>query len=353
MKNYYINGIGSISAQDTLEKNDFFENFKELDQNVVDAFKPNYKEYIKPALIRRMSKGVKIGVVASSIAMKEAGIERPEAIITGTGMGCVNDSDKFLKNIIDNDEQFLTPTSFIQSTHNTVGAQIALGLGCKSYNVTYVHGASSFESALIDAMLMIDEERSNVLVGAVDELGSYTTSLYNLIGHVKEEESLHEGILASNSKGVIFSEGAQFFVLEDKKISKTYARLVDLAVYNSLGEDNIEHKIIQFLNENKLNISDLDVIIFGLNGDVEYDRIYKNLMGSVFKNNQQLYYKHLSGEYNTSSSFGMFTACQILHNQKIPEILKLNKVEKTAIKHILLYNQYRGANHSFTLLSSC
>jgi 3-oxoacyl-(acyl-carrier-protein) synthase len=353
MKNYYINGIGSVSAQDNVENDDFFDNCKEIDQSVIEAVKPNYKDYIKPTLIRRMSKGVKIGVVASSIALQEAGIDMPEAIITGTGMGCLNDSDKFLKNIIDNDEQFLTPTSFIQSTHNTVGAQIALGLGCKTYNVTYVHGATSFESTLIDAMLMIDEGALNMLVGAVDELGSYTTSLYKLIGHVKDEKEVSTGIINSNSKGVIFSEGAQFFVLENKKTNKTYARLIDLATYNTLSEVNIEIKLRKFLKVNELDVSDLDLIILGLNGDVEYDLIYKNLQDSIFKNKPQLYYKHLSGEYNTSSSFGMWAACQIVKDQRIPEILKLNKVKATTINKILLYNQYRGENHSFTLLSSC
>lgn len=352
MKNYYINGIGSVSAQDTFSGDKFDDNFKELDQNVVEAFKPNYRDYIKPALIRRMSKGVKIGVVASAVAMRESGIDMPEAIITGTGMGCLTDSDKFLKNIIDNNEEFLTPTSFIQSTHNTVGAQIALGLGCKSYNVTYVHGATSFESSLIDAMLTIDEGASNILVGAVDELGSYTTNLYKLIDHVKAEESIVDGILTSNSNGTIFSEGAQFFVLEREKSNLTYAKIVDLVLYNTLAEGKIENKLNQFLKKNKLSISDLDLVILGVNGDSENDHIYKKLQKSIFKNSLQLYYKHLSGEYNTSSSFGLWTACQILKNQKIPEILKLNSVEECGLKNILLYNQYRGENHSFTLISS-
>lgn len=64
--------------------------------------------------------------MASALAMKDANVESVDAIITGTGLGCIEDSEKFLKSILDNKEEFLTPTSFIQSTHNTVGAQIAL-----------------------------------------------------------------------------------------------------------------------------------------------------------------------------------------------------------------------------------
>lgn len=353
MKNCYINGIGCISAQDSSNNTIFFEDFKELTISLVNAHKPNYRDYIKPAMIRRMSSGVKMGMVASSIAMKEANIFLPEAIITGSGMGCLNDSDKFLKNIIDNDEQYLTPTSFIQSTHNTVGAQIALGLGCKSYNVTYVHDATSFELSLIDALLMIDDEVSNILVGGVDEVNVYTESLHELIGYIKDEDTLTNGMLNSKSKGTIISEGAQFFVLENEKTDNSYAKLLDVSIYNVLAENEVESKMTQFLQRNNLNISDIDIVVLGNNGDIEYDSIYTTLQNSILKNTQQLYYKHLSGECNTVSAFGMWSACQILKKQEIPEILKLNNIETSSIKNILLYNQYRGEKHSFTLLSSC
>ena len=353
MKRCYINGIGNVSVQNSSDNSNFFDGFRELEANVILAHKPNYKEYIKPNLIRRMATGVKMGVVASSVALKDAGITLPEAIITGTGMGCLIDSKNFLKKMIDNEEQYLTPTSFIQSTHNTVGGQIALGLACKSYNVTYVHSATSFESSLFDALLMLEENAHNILVGGVDEISDYTVDLYKLITHVKNEETLSEGILKSNSKGAVFGEGAQFFVLDSQINENTYGELIDLKMYNRLDEADITDKLIDFLSQNDLRMEDVDVVLLGVNGDVEYDSYYTNLQDSIFKNTQQLYYKHLSGEYNTASAFGFWTACQILKEQRIPDILKLNECNNSAIKNILLYNQYRGEYHSFTLLSKC
>jgi 3-oxoacyl-(acyl-carrier-protein) synthase len=353
MKRCYINGIGNVSAQDSSDNSNYFEGFTELETDVVLVHKPNYKEYIKPVLIRRMSTGVRMGVVASSVALKEAGVEIPEAIITGTGMGCLIDSKNFLKKMIDNNEQFLTPTSFIQSTHNTVGGQIALGLACKSYNVTYSHSATSFESSLIDSLIMLEDDVHNILIGGVDEISDYTVDLYKLIGHVKNENTLDKGILNSNSKGAVFAEGAQFFVLDSNRINKTYAELIDVAIFNRLDKEDVTKRLNQFLDHNDLKIDDIDVIILGKNGDVDYDFYYTDLQNSIFKNTQQLYYKHLSGEYNTASAFGFWTACQILKEQKIPEIIKLNERENSAIKNVLLYNQYRGEYHSFTLLSKC
>ena len=353
MGKYYINGIGSVSAQETANNELGFQNYNELKEPVVLACKPNYRDYIPPAMIRRMSIGVKMGVVASSIALKDAEIETPEAIITGSGMGCLRDSEKFLKNIIDNDEKYLTPTAFIQSTHNTVGAQIALGLGCKSYNVTYVHDATSFETSLMDAMIMMDEGEKNILVGGVDEIGEYTTELHKLVGHVKEKTTLNEGILKSKSKGAIYSEGAQFFVLEAEHTENTYAELVDTAIYNSLSKKEISDKIKVFLKENNCLVSDIDAVVLGINGDVDFDDVYKDIQDSLFQKTCQVYYKHLSGEYNTASSFGLWTACKIMKEQQIPKNIQLNSIEPTSLKKVLLYNQYRGENHSFVLLKSC
>lgn len=353
MKTCYINGIGSVSAQESTNFKDLLVTFKELKQPVVKVHKPNYKEYIKPTMIRRMASGVKNSVVAANIALKEANLSNPDAIITGTGMGCLMDSEKFLKKLIDNKEEFLTPTSFIQSTHNTVGGQIALGLKCNSYNMTYVHNATSFEIALIDALLMIQEGEGSVLVGGVDELGDYTTELYRLLGQIKNENTLSNGILKSNSIGSVFSEGASFFSLEDKKTASTYAKLIDVQIIDTCTSEDISEKAISFLAANNLSPEAIDVVVLGINGDKEFQHFYSKFQQSMFKNTQQLYYKHLSGEYNTAAAFGLWLASNICKTKEIPVLTKLNEMPTNGIKHVLLYNQFRGENHSFTLIESC
>jgi 3-oxoacyl-(acyl-carrier-protein) synthase len=342
--------MACVSAQDTSGSEFDFEKCGVLQESVVPVYKPEYKSYIKPAMIRRMSGGVKNAIVSSSIALNEAGISEPEAIITGSGMGCLKDSEKFLESIINNDEQYLTPTSFIQSTHNTVGAQIALALECKSYNVTYVHQANSFESSLIDTMLMIDEGATPVLVGGVDEIGPHSTRFHKLVGHIKEKETLQNGLLNSGSEGAVFSEGAQFFVIGEKETDKTRARLEDVAIYDHLKKDEVESSLHRFLNENKLQVSDIDMVVLGINGDIRFDDYYHGLRDNIFASTLQIYYKHLSGEYNTASAFGFWTACKLLESQSVPEILKLNHIETGSIYNVLLYNQYLGKSHSFTLL---
>ncbi|GGF26001.1 beta-ketoacyl synthase N-terminal-like domain-containing protein [Flavobacterium limi] len=352
MKKTYINGVGCISTQKTFDTVFLEEAVVNHDENVLAVIPPVYKDYISPAAIRRMAKGVKNGIVASALAMKDSNVENVDAIITGTGLGCIEDSEKFLKSILDNNEEFLTPTSFIQSTHNTVGAQIALLQQCKGYNFTYVNGAVSFESALIDAKMQIEEEEANsILVGGVDENGDYTTALFKLNGRIKKDNSGPYDVLTSATSGAVYGEGASFFVLENERKENTYAELLDVSIVNTLEENEVEDAIQSFLKSNNLEISDVDVLILGFDGNADFENYYKNLVQNSFAETPQLYYKHLSGEYDTASAFALWMASKILKTQEIPEIIKLNPVSKPSYKTILLYNQLNGKNHSFTLLT--
>ncbi|MBW4362066.1 beta-ketoacyl synthase N-terminal-like domain-containing protein [Flavobacterium taihuense] len=354
MKKTYINGLGCISAQKTFDTI-FLEEAELNEDDIILPLKaPVYKDFIPPVAIRRMAKGVKNGIVASTLALRVAHLETVDAIITGTGMGCIEDSEKFLKAILDNDEQFLTPTSFIQSTHNTVGGQIALGLQCKAYNLTYVNGSVSFESALFDAKMKIEEgEASSILVGGIDETSDYTMSLFKLAGFIKEENQGPYSVLEATTNGVVFGEGATFFALENEAKENTIAEILDLEILNKLDVSEVEDKIISFLALNNFELKDVDAVVLGYNGDVDSDSYYKNLSNTTFVNTPQVYYKHLSGEYDTASAFGLWVGSKIIQTQNIPDIVKLNALDKPAYKTILLYNQRNGNDHSFTLISSC
>lgn len=350
MSTVYINSASCISVQDTLNENILQNLTLENSAKIIKAIEPNYKEFIPPAMIRRMSKTVKMSSVASHYALKEAGIEKPDAIIVGTGMGCSQDSEKFLKNVIDNHEEFLTPTFFIQSTHNTVAGQIALGLQCHAYNFTYVNTSSSLEFSLLDAQLQIkDGEAENVLVGSTDEQTDRTMELYCLNNTIKKESDLPVDYLNSMTKGVIWGEGASFFVVGKDKTETTYAKLTDIRISNRLELHETLDFIREFLTKNNLSATNIDAVILGFSGDADSDVYYTKAM-DLFPDSALLYYKHLSGEFNTASGFSTFTACHILKEQKIPEVMRINSERKEEVKNILLYNHLAGSDHSLVLL---
>lgn len=128
------------------------------------------KDFISPMESRRMGKLMKAATLTSLRALKDAGVDMPDAIITATAYGMTENSEKFLQDMLENGETLLKPTLFMQSTHNTIGSNIAIRLGCHGYNITYSQGEKSWEWALRDAKRLIQTGKANtVLVGCHDE----------------------------------------------------------------------------------------------------------------------------------------------------------------------------------------
>lgn len=342
--NCYINGMGAIAGQ-KLNGEDFLNNTIDYsDQIQIRSLKDELAAYISPRESRRMSTGIKNSIVASKVCLEEAGIEKPEAIITGTGLGCLRDSESFLTKLIRDNELYLTPTSFVQSSHNTVGGQIALLLDCKDYNFTYVNGANSFQSSLFDGMLQIkSNEKSTVLIGGIDEIDEYVAELYQAVGFYKKNDE----------HGPIYGEGAAFYLLADTRTSSTYAEVVDVVMKNRLEKQNVEDFVKNFLAINELEANEIDVVILGNSGDMNYDSYYDTLP-TIFSAAHILHFKHLFGEYLTSSALAFGIGAKLLKTQSIPKALVESTGESVdgKIKNVLIYNQFRGRDHSLMLLKN-
>ncbi len=184
-------------------------------------------------------------------------------------------------------------------------------------------------------------------------MGAHTVKIHRLINHIKPEAVSSSNLLNSNTDGAVFSEGANFFVLGNEKNQSSYAELVSVDTYNSLNLADLPKVLRAFLNDNDLNVEDIDIIIQGNNGDVKFDKYYNSLSEGLFAETPQVYYKHLCGEFNTASAFGLWLGARVLKAQRVPAIVELNDIKPAKIETILLYNQYRGENHSFTLLRKC
>ena len=352
----YIRGIGIISPQKTFDTQDFLSEVVTYDHNSLRCIEPSYKDFLNPTLARRMGRIIKMGIAASSICFKDSGVAMPDAIITGTALGCLEDTEKFLLAIIENDEQFLTPTSFVQSTHNTVSAQIALQLKCMNYNFTYVHKGFSFESSVLDGLMTIAEGNgNNILVGAHDEMTDKYYRVCDRVGYWKKEAAPTMELLKhSDTPGSIAGEGAAFFMLSKDAGDHDYAKLRAVkTIYKPENQQEIEQKIDAMLAGKGLAKNDIDVVIYGLNGDCRYDSVYNQLKDTYFSNSTAAYFKHLCGEYQTAGSFAMWMAAMMLKTQIIPDAVLLGDKKHKAIKHVLIYNSFMGTDHAAFLLSRC
>lgn len=133
------------------------------------------KQYVKPMEARRMGKLMKNALLTSLKALEEAGVDMPDAIVTGTAEGSLEYSERLLEQLVAGDDK-VKPTYFMQSTHNTVSSLIAIHLKCHGYNITFTQGGKSLEWAVYQAKLLLRSGRyKTVLIGCHDE----STPQYN------------------------------------------------------------------------------------------------------------------------------------------------------------------------------
>jgi len=147
----------------------------------------DYSAFLTPMEGRRMGKLMKRALATSLTALREAALERPDAIITGTSLGSVADMEPVLNAVCENGGEGVKPTNFMQSTHNTLSSLIALKTRTHGYNCTWSQEALSFENALADALTQLRLGRTgNALVGAFDELSPDTLEVQRRGGILKD-----------------------------------------------------------------------------------------------------------------------------------------------------------------------
>jgi 3-oxoacyl-[acyl-carrier-protein] synthase II len=343
MKPLYINGMGCISPQPTFDLKDLPFETKEYVTSRLSCIEPDYTPFIDPKASRRMGRLLKYGTTAGLQALKDSCLDiKPDAICTGTGFGLLDDSGKFLMNVIEANEGVVSPTAFIQSTHNTVSSNIALMVSCHAHNNTFAHKGFSFESALTDAQMLAGESDAinNILVGAYDEVTGYSQAIMHRLGLLREDSSnLH--LLSEPGKGTIAGEGAAFFVMGKAECIHTYALYRgNRIVYKPKTLDALKAKVESLLKINDLRLSDIDVVISGLCGDVKRDAKLAELNSGYFQEQTILGYKHLCGEYMTSTGFALWAAAMIAREGEIPAQMML-KDKGRKPRHILICNAYK------------
>ncbi len=338
----YIDAIESISPQNTFNSERFLDEIRPLEGAYFSCVAPDYKQYIPAKQLRRMSQVIRMGVACAKSCLDKANINVPDAISIGTSLGCVTDTVKFLNNLNENNETLLNPTAFIQSTHNTVSGQIALMLGCNAHNFTFSQQALSFENALVEALMILNEtEQQNILVGGIDEITPEVVSL------IKQADCY-------NKDEFVPGEGAGFFVLSNIKSAKNIAQIKDVLTINEkLEKESFEKKLSEFLAKNNIALEQIDVLI---TGDGK-DSIDKNIKEVILTKHEQsvnlVKYKHLVGEYDTASAFGLWLATRIIQKQQIPESVLFQKSANEGLNNILIYSSSNKKQHSFILISAC
>lgn len=345
----YIKSAEAISPQHTFRVDSVLAEAVAHEKEYLTCLHPDYKTFFNPASLRRMSNVIRMGLATSREALEKASLEQPGAILVGTGLGCVKDTVKFLEQVIGQDEQLLNPTAFIQSTHNTVSGQIALMLGCRNHNLTFSQKGISFETALLEAIMLLGEEKcDNVLIGGVDEI---TAESYALM----VEGGCARPLSVSRTEGAyeraVAGEGATFFVLAGTGSGSALAKIDDLAIVNSCHDpDQASAELDQFLGRNGLRPEDIDMLVSGRSGDAVRSRVYGRIESS-FPGSPIAGYKHLVGEYDSAMAFGLFLGSRIIAESRVPELVLMEGAVGRALDRALVFNYTKNLELSFILIT--
>ncbi|HWK03031.1 MAG TPA: beta-ketoacyl synthase chain length factor [Puia sp.] len=362
---FYIHQATCISPQQTFSgtKIDLSREYESVD-NRMKVLEPPYPD-IPDNILRRMAKAVRMGVGTAIPLIQGAGDHPPAGIIIGTANGGMEESVKFLKQIIEYKEDMLTPGNFVQSIPNAISSQISLLSKNKGYNTTHVHRGLAFENAVLDAAMLLKENpRSSYLVGGVDEIATYHHNLENLAGSYKKEAISSRHLYETDSPGTIAGEGAALFLVNGLP-EHALARVRALATIHSEEESVVTRQLQDFLDghvasgDEKSSVAGAkpDLFLTGENGDNRIAHFYAGCEGILDREIPVARYKHMSGEYPTAIAFALWVACQLVGGAlKLPShMIKRGTVPAAGIspvyKNILLYNNYKGIQHSFMLIS--
>lgn len=334
-----------ISPQKTFAAADL-DTLHDCVDNKLSALDDGYVS-IPPAMLRRMGKAVKMGIGAGLPIMKNN--PSIDGIIIGTANGGMEDCIKFLNQIIDFDEGMLTPGNFVQSTPNAIASQLSMMHKNRSYNITHVHRGLAFENALLDAVMMIKQNPgASYLLGGVDEISTYNFNIDYLDGWYKKEKISNRDLYSGNTPASIAGEGAAMFLVNNVK-SGAVATLNALKTLHTDDVVEVTHQLKQFIADHVTG--SIDLFLSGENGDNRTLKFYEACETEIAGSTPVARFKHMSGEYPTASAFSVWLACYMLQQQRTPAHLFKKGKDKPGYSTILIYNNYKGRQHSFFLVS--
>jgi hypothetical protein len=296
----YILDLYCISPQPTFDGSFFDGNVNHFNDKRYYTVEPDYSELIPRGLLRRMGKAVRIGIGAGMPLVQKHG--ELDGIIIGTATGGLDDCIKFLNQIVDYDEGTLTPTNFVQSTPNSIAGHLALMSKNIGYNNTHMSIGTAFESALLDAMMLFENnEAERLLIGNVEENSDHNYNIDEYAGNYKKELVTSTDLLNSQTEGSVCGEGATMFVVSKNK-EHALCKISDTHQFTYPSKHDIADRASAFLKKNNLTPANVDAVFVGLNGDSRSDFWYHDMLSALPECGVYTF-KNLVGEHPTSVGF--------------------------------------------------
>ncbi|MDR3118553.1 MAG: beta-ketoacyl synthase chain length factor [Mediterranea sp.] len=334
----YIQAMAQISIQNPLT-DEWIHRPVVHNTSYVRSIDPNFRDFLSSAESRRMGKLLKRALVTSLEVIRKSGIECPDAIITGTGLGCIENTEFFLDALCRNGEQLLKPTHFMQSTHNTISSLIGIHTKTYGYNITYAHKGVSFDSALQDAWTQFQLELiDSALIGGHDEM---TPSYFTLLKKAK---------FVGQDREVCGETAVSVMLGSDK--TKGLCLLSGFKLMYKPEMERLKRELSHMLDGAGISLDEIDAVMTGISGNELNDSYYQDVLPKLFGDIPILHYKHVFGESYTAPGLGFYAAACCLLYGKIPAFLYMDqsKAATSRPNYILLFNLFEGKSCSLILL---
>ncbi|MDR1456254.1 MAG: hypothetical protein LBJ01_11425 [Tannerella sp.] len=346
----YIQSSRQISAQPPLSDAWFGAPVYHAASRVA-SLDPDFTSCLSPVQSRRMCRLLKRVIVTARATLQGAGVEMPDAIISGTGLGCIDNTEKFLHSILKNGEQYLQPTYFMQSTHNIISSLIAIDLKCHGYNNTWVHRGVSFEQALLDALLQFRRRGiRTALTGGYDELTDY---YYLFLGRLGLWD-FAPASAAPPKRRCFAGETAVSMLLGDERSERSLCEINGVEILFRPSAADMRRALDALLAQAGCSLAEVDAVMTGVDGNPRNDPAYETAAAGLFAGRPLAQYRHLFGQSFTSAALGIHAAAVCLDRGCIPAHLMTGREEGLdPVRRILFYNHFNNTSHSLTLLSRC
>ncbi len=348
----YIDSATQITNQQPL-CDDWMENPLWPTSRHCRFVKPDFKKFLSPIASRRMETAIKCAVSSALSCIEQSGMQAADvdAILTGTGLGCIESTEHFLNAMIDDGEENLSPTNFIQSTHNTIGSQIAIAMKCHGYNISYSHRGTSFDSALLDAVVKFQQGGcSSALVNGVDEMTDKYFQMFDKLNVWRKTDPTSPKP-EKNASGAIAGENSVSFLLRNTKTDHTLCELTDTLLLHRPTDERLAHAAQHLLEEG--NIRQVDGIVLGKDGGAETDAEYDRVKGVLGLQTPTILYKHLFGTSFTMAAVGLYVAARCLQKNAVPSFLFEDGRGNGDVRSLLVVNHFQKTDYSLTLLKLC
>ena len=303
----YIKAATQISMQQPLSEA-WMTAPVEHTESYVRSLDPNFRDWLNPLESRRMGKILKRALVTAQKVMHDSGVQQPDAVITGTGLGCIENTELFLDQLCREGEEMLKPTYFMQSTHNTISSLISIHDHLHGYNTTYSHKSVSFDSAFLDAFtqLLLGDIQTALVTGN-DEMTPTYFSILQRAGYVGQPGQVAAG---ETSVAMMLTTDPADALCEIEEVSMSVRGV-------------------------QQPLAPADLLVLGTNGVPQNDQLYREVAQHM-PGVETFEYKRLFGESYTVSGLGIYAAAHLLSQGRAGRVLFVNHSDNLNVTAVTL-----------------